>query len=140
MIKDARACSGVRYYQTHWESLLNQNFWKKNAAEHSYDGSPVRIARIENSNPDMNDFSYRLRSHLELVNGKKELSYRDMVDLSEIYDRPILSKNQDGQILNIKSWQDLLGHGVYNMITADDVRHVSMPWLTIRTKVEKACD
>ncbi|MDH4468057.1 MAG: hypothetical protein QE271_08365 [Bacteriovoracaceae bacterium] len=139
VIKDSRACSGIRYYQTHWESLLNQNFWNKNTVEQSFDGSPVRIARTENSNPDLNDFSYRLRSHFDLLSdGKKELSYRDMVDLSEIYDRPTVSR--DGQILNTKSWQDLLGHGVYNMITADDVRHASMPWLTIRTKAEKACD
>ena len=119
--------------------MINEKFWNKNTAEQSFDGSAVKISNSENTIPDFMDFSRRLSSRFLISsNGEKELFYRDMVDLSEIFNRPIVSQN--GQILNTKSWQDLLEHGVYNMITADDVRHVTLPWLTIRTKIEKACD
>jgi hypothetical protein len=139
VIKESRACSGVKYPQDHWQSFINQKFWNKSVQELSFDGSPVQITKSENPlDTELQSFSKLLRAKAELVGNEKEFYLEAVLDLADIFDRQIRSTS--AQVIKTKSWQDLLSNGVYNMIIADDTRHASLPWLTIRTKEEVPCE
>jgi hypothetical protein len=130
VIKDTRSCSGTRYYQPHWQGLINGSFWNKSAQELEFDAQVVSLSSIAG----LEDFSKKLRNQFQILSsGEKELYLKRMLDLSELFARPVVG------VSTIQSWQELLAFGVYNMQTADDVRHVSLPWLTIRTKEEVSC-
>jgi hypothetical protein len=106
---DIRKCSGHEFSLASWQKLKNPDFWNLHKA-------PV------------NDLYEK-----QLVSGENKCGSKDCLALNTRYElRDIFNLSAD-------EFQTIRNEGTFTLIFSDDTRMQTMPRISVKTKVKKAC-
>jgi hypothetical protein len=107
--QDTRKCSGHEFSLASWQKLKNPAFW-------DLFKTPV------------NDLYEK-----QLVSGENKCGSKDCLSLNTRYEL------KDIFNLSVKEFQSIRNEGTFTLIFSDDTRMLTMPRISVKTKIKKEC-